>query len=196
MTLQEELSRVDEFRCGSSFLNDYKIEEHKKQIFDSTRSKFLEFGDFYVIDKDPEQDEFYAICIVPTSSIAKIKVNAKRDENYRTTITLPKNSIFITVNNFPYSVVFGEYEIFKFKVIEKPQFGNGKFIYRAEITFSDTYYIDVFANNEQEAIDYAYHIEMPNWIHEWPEDPELDREQITRCSKWGKKMIRIKPDNE
>jgi hypothetical protein len=196
MTLQEDLSKVLEVRSRNSFLDDFKEEDHKRQILDATRSKFLEFGNFFVLDEDPGLDEFYAICLVSKGKKTRVEIDARSHESFPTIYDLPNNSILIGVSNLPFNVTIGEYELSKFKVVEKPSFGKGAKLYRTEITFSDTYYINVFADSEQHAIDQAYRIDMPNWTHEWPVDPELDRHQVTRSSKWGKKMISAKEYDE
>ena len=79
-----------------------------------------------------------------------------------------------------------------FKVDHKKAIGSGKDKYRVEMTFSDTYYVIVNADSEEEARDIAYDINVSNFIHEWPEDPELDRIQSTRMTKWGKKMLKAR----
>jgi|DEB19_MinimDraft_3_1074340.scaffolds.fasta_scaffold00039_37 hypothetical protein len=102
---------------------------------------------------------------------------------------------FLLLNSTNYTITHGKIDTYKFRIVNKKNYGNGEKIYRAEIIFSDKYYLDVLANNKEEALNIAYSIGMEEWVHEWPEDKELDRWQSTRKSKWGKKMIKVVEKN-
>lgn len=201
MNLEEELSNIDLVRPGFGLLSTTPSNETYKQMLDSTRSKFSEIGDFYVIDDDPGEDKFYAICIVTYGNNTKIKINKpdylKTDNLLIDNVfNMPDSSIFITINSRNPEILEGNFILKKFKITRKPKIGSGSKSYRAEITFSDKYYIDVFADSEQDAIQTAYETDISNWVHDWPNDPELDRNQTTRNSVWGKKMISVRTVNE
>jgi hypothetical protein len=201
VSIDEDLSKLHLVRPGFGFLDGVPTNEIDKQLFDATRSKFVEMGDFYPIDEDPGTDPVYAVCIVTYGESTKIKI--RKPESLKTPdmsidniFDMPNNSILITTNSRNPEVLDGNFILKKFKIIRKPKIGTGDRLYRAEITFSDTYHINVFADNEKDALNIAYEIEISNWEHDWPNDPELDRNQRTRHSAWGKKMIEVKEINE
>ena len=155
------------------------------------KSKCIEKG-FSVIEDYTENIDNYVIVLVVKQDKTRICYW------YRDIFSFTLNGAvanigdgFLFSGSTKYSIPQGKVDKYVFKVIDKPVHGNGQTIFRAEIIFSDKYYLDVYANSQDEAIDTAYEVGMEEWIHEWPEDKELDRWQNTRKSVWGKKMIRV-----
>jgi hypothetical protein len=81
-------------------------------------------------------------------------------------------------------------KIFKIGPIKQHGSGNNKF--RLSLQLIDNYEIDIYANSEQEAIDFGYNIGLVHWEHIWG-NPEPDSiPQTSRMSLWNKKMIKVK----
>lgn len=105
---------------------------------------------------------------------------------------IKEGDVFMFPSHTEHKIIGDGAKYINFKVDHKKAIGSGKDKYRVEMTFSDTYYVIVNADSEEEARDIAYDINVSNFIHEWPEDPELDRIQSTRMTKWGKKMLKAR----
>lgn len=166
-------------------------ENKYETIKSATRSKIVEQGLDISFD-EIGHDDYYAVALEIKDNNTKIIFKNNLFSFLSRGKTGNIGDAFIFSNMINYKVISGNVEEYRFKIVNKKIPGIGSKKYRAEIVFSDTYYIDVMANSHDEAKDLAYSIGIDSWTHDWPKDPELDRWQNTRKSMWGKKMINVR----
>jgi hypothetical protein len=192
--LENKLKDCDTFFYCPGTLSEVSEEELNQNIFSNVRSKIVELG-FYAEDL-PQQDPYRAVGMVieeDNTYVHFFKDNLKTHLLRRTKSN--KGDMFVFVDSLSWWVESGSVKNYYYKIIDKPIFGEGNKKYRAEIVFSDKYFIDVFADNEDHAIENAYKVEMNSWTHDWPKDEELTNFQSVRQSLWGKKMISVREHN-
>ena len=100
------------------------------------------------------------------------------------------NDLIMFPTNIEYKVDGDGARLIIFQIDDLEHFGDGPNRYRVEVTFSDTYHINVNAKDEEDAKNIAYDINTSYWIHDWPKDKDLEKTQTTRVSKWGKKNLK------
>jgi hypothetical protein len=121
------------------------------------------------------------------------QIQINKDES--STFNVEASDVLMFPKHIPFEVLDGEVTIKTFKTGNFPVLGDGDTKFKVEVTFADNYSIDVYANSEQEAIDFAYDTPMSYWVHHWEEDQELERFTTTRRTRWGKKMLRIEKND-
>lgn len=194
--LSDELKKLDTFFVCTNTLNGVLENDLDRQIFSHVRSRMVELG--YFINDDQDIGQYYAVGLVIKDKDTKILFESESKTYLPKELTLQPNDMVIFVSSVKWKVLSGYAEPYFYKIIEKPVFGKGSKKYRVEIEFFDKYFIDVYSDSENQAIDTAYAIGIDSWTHEWPEgkDKELDRYQNIRVSVWGKSMIKAREYNE
>lgn len=171
----------------------------EREMWSHVNSKYSNEFNIQILNEPTHHDGI--ACLVNSgeqTSITFFNLNKKKyripslKNIYKKTETfeIGPNDLIMFPSNIEYEIKGDGQKIMIFKVDERKGFGVGPNSYRVEVTFSDTYYINVNAKDEEEAKNIAYDINTSYWVHEWPQDKELERTQITRVSKWGKKNLR------
>ncbi len=114
----------------------------------------------------------------------------KRYEDVGEAVFLKNKDITIFPSNFKYKIIEGDYKQYTFKLDEPIKYGTGKQKYKVSLLLQDNYFIDVYADNEDQAINTAYNTGMQHWTHEWPERTSSTRVQKSRFSMWNKSMLK------
>jgi hypothetical protein len=162
----------------------------KDDMYYVAKSKYgLEHG----IDVLNESSEDYGIVLilcpgkeVEIEFLDEISNGEKNNKN----IKIHSGGFILFPSHLRYVLVSGEPMKHMYKISDFKENGEGLNKYRVSIDLIDTYRIDVRANSESDAIDYAFGIGMHNWIHEWNQDPDLDQYLNLRVTKFGKKNIK------
>lgn len=177
-------------------------------------------SDWDVLDEDPEkEDQQFCSAFIPLTNIYIEFEGAKdlpkyKGRDYYTvgrgdvmvfTGMHPSKIHIIDENKEPYNNEFLSYpyDIKTFKMAPKKPKGVGKNKYKVSITFSDTYEIEVMANNEEDAKLYAMEAGFSAWDHIYEIDENNWQEyksQRVRYSMWRPQDIQINqmltnPDN-
>jgi hypothetical protein len=93
-------------------------------------------------------------------------------------LTFPSDTGF-NIDGNSYSIK--TYKVYYYPKIKKTE-GLNKYSIRA--TLQDNYNIEVYANTEDEALQKAYNIPLPEWNHE-EIDERPEKMKIIRWSRWG-----------
>lgn len=96
-------------------------------------------------------------------------------------LTFPSEIGFMISNQNNTNELVKQYKIYYYPKIKK-QDGKNKYSVRA--TLQDNYNIDVYADSEEEALQKAYNIPLPEWNHEEIDD-RPEKMKIIRWSRWG-----------
>lgn len=96
-------------------------------------------------------------------------------------LTFPSEIGFVISDQDKTNELFKQYKIYYYPKIKK-QDGKNKYSVRA--TLQDNYNIDVYADSEEEALQKAYNIPLPEWNHEEIDD-RPEKMKIIRWSRWG-----------
>lgn len=175
---QYDLEREMWAHVNSKYSSDFNIHVSTEQTLDYGIGCLTNIGESVSITLSGLHSRPY---IIPS-----LKNNYKDTE----TFIIGKNDLIMFPTNLEYEIHGDGAKFITFSISNKKNFGSGPNQYRVEVVFSDKYHILVNAEDEESAKDMAYDIDTSYWTHEWPNDPELERTQITRVSKWGKKNLK------
>jgi len=192
--LEDKLKISDIFFFCPGTLKNIPDNDFNLNVYSNVQSKITELG--YQISDEPSQDKYHAVGLVIEEDNTKVQFFGKLFSFSPRGAVANVGDMFVFIDSLGWSIEKGKATPYFFKISEKTILGSGSKTYRAQIIFSDKYYIDVHANTEEEAIETAYSIPMNSWTHEWPHDDELNNFQGIRQSVWGKKMIGASELNE
>lgn len=105
------------------------------------------------------------------------------------TFNIGESDVLMFPSTLKYDIVGDNGNVTIFSITEKQIPGDGKTQYRVEVTFSDTYFLIVNADSDNEAKEIAYDVDMSYWDHEWP-NPLLEKIHGIRKSRWGKSSMK------
>lgn len=171
----------------------------EREMWANTNSKYSNSFNIEISSEHDLNDGI--VCVSNSGGTTQVKLMGLKNkkfeipnlkDRYKDTeiFEISGNSILMFPSNINHEISGEGTNKIIFKVNDKKDFGHGENKYRVEVTFSDTYYIIVNADNEEKAKQIAYDINTSNWIHEWPHDPDLEKTQVTRMSKWGRKSLK------
>lgn len=182
------------------------------KIYEITRSKIttnllLEGKpNFTVIDAEPQENEVYyataLLCLHPLEVIfhnVKSLTDVKVTRNYKLEIGdllmfygINFDKIFLEDNTPAH--LNRHYKIIRYAVKEKVPNGTGSNKYKASITFSDTYELEIFADSEKEAREIALKTKFYDWDHIFNIDKDKYEDYVVqeiRHSSWLPQEIQI-----
>lgn len=117
-------------------------------------------------------------CLIATKNNSLILVNGEE-------IYCNRGSFVLFFNDKDVEIINGSFDKKTFAFLNQtPVFGHGKTMYRVKSTVKDEYEVDVFADSEEEAIDYASKIDIEQWNH-LDIYPDIQEVKFLRFSKWG-----------
>lgn len=182
-------------------------------IYETTKSKIgtnsiLEGkSNFAVINSEPQKnDQYFAVALIP---LHKIQVNfsgLQKVEHFNkgTRVFYLKPGDLLIYSNTDYENILTDdggdayqhyhFRIVKYAIREKLPYGSGPNKYKASITFSDTYELEIFANNEKEALELSKEIPFYDWDHLYDIDNDKYKDYLTqpiRHSVWLPEKIII-----
>jgi hypothetical protein len=170
------------------------------QMWAHVNSKFSNEFDLDILKE--KTDDPGIICLVSVNGIVFVdfynlnereykiaRLKDKASKNFERFI-IKEGDVIMFPSHIEHIISGDGAEYINFKTKHKKGLTSNKNKYRVEVTFSDTYSIILNADSEEEAKDIAYDTDMSYFIHEWPKDPELERTQIARATRWGKKMLK------
>jgi len=96
-------------------------------------------------------------------------------------LTFPSEIGFMISNQYNTNELTKQYKIYYYPKIKKQE-GRNKYTIKA--TLQDNYNIDIYADSEEEALQKAYNIPLPEWNHEEIDD-KPEKMKIIRWSRWG-----------
>jgi hypothetical protein len=183
----------------SNFPRNLRSEELEMEMWAHINSKYSNAFKLKVMQEQTLSDGMACMAnIGEKASITFFDMHKKYYEvpslkdiyNNEQTFDIGPNDVIMFPTHIKHKIEGDGAKVLIFQVTNKENFGNGENKYRVEVVFSDKYYIDINANSEEEAKNIAYDINTSYWIHEWPKDKDLEKTQVTRISKWGKKNLR------
>jgi hypothetical protein len=195
---------VDLIMHVSNTLSDLPKEMSEDELFISmwshVNSKFSNEFDLNILKE--KTDDPGIICLVSTNGDVLVDFFNLKAKKYRIArlenkkyknferFVIKEGDVLMFPSYIEHIIIGDGAKYINFKTDQKNGLTSDKNKYRVEVTFSDTYYIIVNADSEEDAKDVADNISISNFIHEWPKDPGLDRVQIARATRWGKKMLK------
>lgn len=96
-------------------------------------------------------------------------------------LIFPQDTMFNIFNKDKRNDLIECHKIYYYPKIQKTN-GKNKYIIRA--TLEDHYNIEIYADTQDEAMQKAYNIPLPEWNHEEIDDHK-EKIKIVRWSKWG-----------
>lgn len=175
---EHDLEREMWAHVNSKYSNDFKIKVLKEQTNTDGIACLVNMSGDVSITFSELNKRYYKIPSLKNQYVSEHTFN------------IGLNDLIMFPSNTKYKIDGDGAKLMIFKIEDMQEFGNGSNQYRVEVTFSDTYYIIVNADNEEDAKNIAYDIDTSNWVHEWPKDSDLERVQNTRMSRWGRKNLR------
>lgn len=150
----------------------------------------------FSVSKELTEDIGITVTICTGDPVAMVFL--KKYRNVDKTVFLKNKDVIVFPSNFKYEILGGDYKQYTFKMDDPIKYGIGKQKYKVSLLLQDNYFIDVYADNENQAINTAYETGMQHWTHEWPERLGNTRVQQSRFSMWNKEMLSasiLKEDN-
>lgn len=96
-------------------------------------------------------------------------------------LTFPSEIGFMISDQYNTNELTKQYKVYYYPKIKKQE-GRNKYTIKA--TLQDNYNIDIYADSEEEALQKAYNIPLPEWNHEEIDD-KPEKMKIIRWSRWG-----------
>lgn len=190
------VSKIFRVVYGQGVLSDlsFRLPEQMltHQLFSNVNSKYANQFNIGIFEEPGDEFGISALTSHSSNSVVRFlsdQIQINEDES--ATFNVEASDVLMFPKHIPFEVLDGEVTIKTFKTGNFPVLGDGDTKFKVEVTFADNYSIDVYANSEQEAIDFAYDTPMSYWVHHWEEDQELERFTTTRRTRWGKKMLKI-----
>lgn len=167
------------------------------ELFSNVNSKYSSAYSIGVLNKESKDgDGLTALVSLSDKTIILFtSPDLEFDDGQNNLITISNKDVLMFPNHVEFTVLSGTINIKNFATADQVKIGEGDNVFRVGITFSDDYYIDVYANSEEEAKLTAYDTGFSYWTHRWPEDEELEKFTTTRRTRWGKKMLRIEKND-
>jgi hypothetical protein len=124
----------------------------------------------------------------------RIKFNSTPNVSYDVEkgdfLTFPSKTSFIISDQYSTNELTKQYKIYEltkqYKIYYYPKIKKqeGRNKYTIKATLQDNYNIDIYADSEEEALQKAYNIPLPEWNHEEIDD-KPEKIKIIRWSRWG-----------
>jgi hypothetical protein len=160
--------------------------ENKDKVLDIVIGSLVAKYKDFTFTKETSDDFPNSISVLLPLTNFKIRIHSSPDKYYDVDkgdfLTFPSETIF---NIFNKDSLIKTYKIYYYPKIKKMD-GSNKYIVRA--TLEDNYNIEVYANTEDEALQKAYNIPLPEWNHEEIDD-RPEKMKIIRWSRWGNLKI-------
>lgn len=178
----------DNVVLAKNCFNDEELENKDKLLDIIIGSLVAKYKDF-TFTKETSDDLPNSINVLLPLTSFKIRIHSSPDKYYEVDrgdfLTFPSETIFNIFNKNSSDNLIKNYRIYYYPKIKKID-GNNKYTVRA--TLEDHYNIEVYADTEDEALQKAYNIPLPEWNHEEIDDgPE--KMKIIRWSRWGNLKI-------